>query len=78
MPVQLLCGVAAGAVAGTLVTPLEIIKTRVMAGAGGRTIGQVVETVAKKEGIQSVMTASLTISIIRTAIDKGVQVSIHI
>jgi len=70
---QLLCGVAAGAVAGTLVTPLEIIKTRVMAGAGGRTVGQVVETVTKKEGIQSVMNVSLTISIIRTALDKGVQ-----
>lgn len=60
--------------AGTLVTPLEIIKTRVMGGQGGRTIGQVVNRVTQVEGVQSVMNASFTISIIRTAIDKGVQV----
>jgi len=70
---QLLCGIVAGGVAGTLVTPLEIIKTRVMGGQGGRTVGQVIHRVTEVEGIKSVLGGSLTISIIRTALDKGVQ-----
>ena len=60
--------------AGTLITPLEIIKTRVMGGQGGRTVGQVVNRVTQEEGIQSVMLMSFSISVIRTALDKGVQV----
>ncbi|KAG0626772.1 hypothetical protein M758_2G150500 [Ceratodon purpureus] len=70
---QLLCGIVAGGVAGTLITPLEIIKTRVMGGQGGRTVGQVVKKVTQEEGVQSVMQGSLSISIIRTALEKGVQ-----
>lgn len=45
-----------------------------MGGQGGRTVGQVVNRVAQVEGVQSVMKGSLSISIIRTALDKGVQV----
>ena len=71
---QLLCGIVAGGVAGTLITPLEIIKTRVMGGQGGRTVGQVVNKVTQVEGVQSVMQGSFSISIIKTALEKGIQV----
>ncbi|KAG0587828.1 hypothetical protein KC19_2G194400 [Ceratodon purpureus] len=70
---QLLCGIVAGGVAGTLITPLEIIKTRVMGGQGGRTVGQVVNKVTQVEGVQSVMQGSFSISIIKTALEKGIQ-----
>jgi len=69
-----LCGIVAGGVAGTLITPLEIIKTRVMGGQGGRTIGQVVHRVTEVEGVQSVLSVSFSIGILRSALDKGVQV----
>lgn len=71
---KLLCGIVAGGVAGTVVTPLDVVKTRVLAGSGGHTLGQVVNRVTQVEGVQSVMKGSLVISIIRQALDKGVQV----
>lgn len=75
--IQLLCGIVAGGVAGTLITPLDIVKTRVLAGRGGHSVGQVVNRVTQVEGIQSLMQGSFTISTIRTALDKGVQVRIY-
>lgn len=72
--IQLLCGIVAGGVAGTVIIPLDIVKTRVLAGRGGHSVGQVVNSITQVEGVQSVMQGGFTISTIRTALDRGVQV----
>lgn len=70
---QLICGVVAGGVAGTLVTPLDIVKMRVLGGHGGRSVGQVIKKVAEEEGADILTKGSFSISIIRNSLDKGIQ-----
>lgn len=50
------------------------MKTRVLAGQGGRTTAQVVNQVAHVEGAGSVMKGGVVIGIVRQALEKGVQV----
>lgn len=74
---QLICGVVAGGVAGTLVTPLDIVKMRVLGGHGGRSVGQVIKKVAEEEGADILTKGSFSISIIRNSLDKGIQVWVY-
>ncbi|BBN17181.1 hypothetical protein MPTK1_7g12620 [Marchantia polymorpha subsp. ruderalis] len=73
---QLLCGVIAGAVASTVVVPFDVLQSKVIAGQGGRSLGQVVSTVAREEGLQSLMKGSLNFNIIKNGIEKGLQFTI--
>ncbi|CAM6099336.1 unnamed protein product [Calypogeia fissa] len=70
---NLLCGILAGAVAATLVTPFDIVRTRIVAGQGGQTAAQVVSTVAQEEGLQSLFKGSLPINLVKNGFEKGLQ-----
>eukprot|EP00897_Mesotaenium_endlicherianum_P007181 jgi/Mesen1/6491/ME000331S05604 len=50
---QFLSGALAGGIGGSLAAPLDMIRTRAMAGEGGSSVKEVVNTVVKKEGSSS-------------------------
>ncbi|KAJ7260038.1 hypothetical protein O6H91_09G035100 [Diphasiastrum complanatum] len=74
---QLLCGIIAGGVASTAVTPFEIIRTRTIAGDGGKSAVEVLKTVIKHEGWQSIMQGSLLISMFQSSLQKGIQFFVY-
>ncbi|KAL2612361.1 hypothetical protein R1flu_024053 [Riccia fluitans] len=73
---QLVCGVIAGAVASTFVVPFDVLQSKVIAGQGGRNIAQVASTVAREEGLQSLMKGSLSFNVIKNGLEKGLQFTI--
>ncbi|KAI5066789.1 hypothetical protein GOP47_0017317 [Adiantum capillus-veneris] len=74
---QLLCGTIAGAVASFVVSPFQVLRTRVIAGRGGCSAAEVLGTVAHVEGMQSLMKGSLKITLLATSIQKGIQFAVY-
>ena len=72
--VQLVCGIIAGTVASFAVSPFEVVHTRVVAEHGGRSVWEVLQRVAKFEGIESLLKGNLKVSLFATSLQKGVQV----
>eukprot|EP00246_Nothoceros_aenigmaticus_P004276 TRINITY_DN15762_c0_g1_i1.p1 TRINITY_DN15762_c0_g1~~TRINITY_DN15762_c0_g1_i1.p1 ORF type:complete len:487 (+),score=49.01 TRINITY_DN15762_c0_g1_i1:81-1541(+) len=70
---QLICGIISGAVAGTAVSPFEILRTRVVAKRGGENAAQVLETASRTEGLETFMHGSLIIATVKCTLEKGVQ-----
>eukprot|EP00850_Spirogloea_muscicola_P014707 SM000107S14073 [mRNA] locus=s107:395748:397164:+ [translate_table: standard] len=72
-PAQLVCGVLAGGVAGALVNPLEVLRARAVASAGGGSAAEVLGTLLKRGQQGRVASVDLRVGIARAALSKGAQ-----
>ncbi|KAI5077268.1 hypothetical protein GOP47_0007092 [Adiantum capillus-veneris] len=71
---RLLSGAFAGAVSRTAVAPLETIRTHLMVGSGGRTVGDVFQHIMHNEGWQGLFRGN-GVNVIRVAPSKAIEVS---
>ena len=70
---RLLSGAIAGAFSRTAVAPLETIRTHLMVGSHGRSVGEVFEWIVSNEGWQGLFRGN-AINVIRVAPSKAVEV----
>ncbi|KAJ7533015.1 hypothetical protein O6H91_13G029600 [Diphasiastrum complanatum] len=70
---RLLSGAFAGAISRTAVAPLETIRTHLMVGSGGKSIGAVFTNIIETEGWQGLFRGN-GINVIRVAPSKAIEV----